>query len=382
MSENTDFSLKRFPWLRSGFDLEGYVGALAAWLVGLLLGALWSPLFWIGFIGAIVILFATRTAERTPPKSTDVLVTPVDGMVVDIARAAPPAELRLAGGDWTRVRISVGPTKTNGIYAPIDGELDHIILENGDPAAFAAMSVDRPGLAVAYVSLESGERATGMRLATGGLGPRLEVRAEAGDAVRLGRNIGTMRLGGWCEVYVPADIEVDVIEGQTLIGSETVLARFEDRVSRTVFTPRDEQAAEETFASPVLTPAAVVADVTESAVAEADEAVETIAETVSSAQETVTETAEAAVDTVSDAAEDNFDDVEDTVAAEFEADTETAYFVEEDAASPSEDALTLEKIAGRVAAADAAVEPEGDDESVADMLARLRSEARKAYKDD
>ena len=96
----------------------------------------------------------------------------------------------------------------------------------------------------------------------------------------------------------------------------------------------------------------------------------------------MTETAEAAVDTVSDAAEDNFDDVEDTVAAEFEADTETAYFVEEDAASPSEDALTLEKIAGRVAAADAAVEPEGDDESVADMLARLRSEARKAYKDD
>lgn len=382
MSENTDFSLKRFPWLRSGFDLEGYVGALAAWLVGLLLGALWSPLFWIGFIGAIVILFATRTAERTPPKSTDVLVTPIDGIVVDIARAAPPAELRLAGGDWTRVRISVGPTKTNGIYAPIDGELDHIILENGDPAAFAAMSVDRPGLAVAYVSLESGERATGMRLATGGLGPRLEVRAEAGDAVRLGRNIGTMRLGGWCEVYMPADIEVDVIEGQTLIGSETVLARFEDRVSRTVFTPRDEPAAEETFASPVLTPAAVVADVTESAVAEADEAVETIAETVSTAQETVMETAEAAVDTVSDAAEDIFDDVEDTVAAEFEADTETAYFVEEDAASPSEDALTLEKIAGRVAAADAAVEPEGDDESVADMLARLRSEARKAYKDD
>lgn len=386
MSENTDFSLKRFPWLRSGFDLEGYVGALAAWLVGLLLGALWSPLFWIGFIGAIVILFATRTAERTPPKSTDVLVTPVDGIVVDIARAAPPAELRLAGGDWTRVRISVGPTKTNGIYAPIDGELDHIILENGDPAAFAAMSVDRPGLAVAYVSLESGERATGMRLATGGLGPRLEVRAEAGDAVRLGRNIGTMRLGGWCEVYVPADIEVDVIEGQTLIGSETVLARFEDRVSRTVFTPRDEPAAEETFASPVLTPAAVVADVTESVLAETDDVVEaveeTVKETAAAVDEGVTETVETVSETVSDAAEDIFDDAEDAVTAEFEADIETAYFVEEDAATPSEDALTLEKIAGRVAAADAAVEPESDDESVADMLARLRSEARKAYKDD
>ena len=382
MSETSDFTLKRFPWLRSGFDLEGYVGALAAWLVGLLLGALWSPLFWIGFVAAIVILFATRTAERTPPKGTDVLVTPIDGMVVDIARAAPPAELRLAGGDWTRVRISVGPTKTNGVYAPIDGELDHIILENGDPAAFAAMSVDRPGLAVAYVSLESGDRATGMRLATGGLGPRLEIRAEAGDAVRLGRNIGTMRLGGWCEIYIPADIEIDVIEGQTLIGSETVLARFEDSVTRTVFTPRDEPAAEEAFVAPVLTPAPVVADVTEGVAAKADDAVEAAGEAASAVEDTVSETGEAAVDAVSANADDIFDDAEVLATDEFEADIETTDTVEEDVQTPSDDALTLEKIAGRVAAAEAAADTTSDDESVADMLARLRSEARKAYKDD
>ena len=42
-----DFSRKSFPWLRSGFDLEGYVGALAAWLVGILMGILWGPLFWL-----------------------------------------------------------------------------------------------------------------------------------------------------------------------------------------------------------------------------------------------------------------------------------------------------------------------------------------------
>ena len=50
---DTDLSRETFPWLRSGFDLEGYVGALAAWLVGILLGILWAPLFWIGFVAAI-----------------------------------------------------------------------------------------------------------------------------------------------------------------------------------------------------------------------------------------------------------------------------------------------------------------------------------------
>lgn len=221
-----DFSRKSFPWLRAGFDLEGYVGALAAWLVGILLGIVWGPLFWIGFVAAIVILFATRTAERTPPEAEDLITAPTDGLVVSVGGATPPDELRLEGAGWTRIRVSVGPTKTNGIHAPMDGAIDHVILETGDPAAFAAMKPDRPGLAVAYVSLESGSRSVGMRLATGGLGPRLEIANEAGDAVRLGRNIGTLRLGGWCDLYVPSDVDVLPRPGQTLVCSETVIGRF------------------------------------------------------------------------------------------------------------------------------------------------------------
>lgn len=228
MNETGDLSGKRFPWARSGFDLEGYVGALAAWLVGILLGILWSPLFWIGFVGAVVILFATRTAERTTPNVDGAIIAPCDGIVVSVGGAAAPDELRLEGAGWTRVRISAGPTATNGLYAPMAGEVDHIIRETGDPAAFYAAKPDKPGLAVAYVSFVSGAQATGYRVATGGLGPRLEIASEAGDAVRLGRNIGTMRLGGWCDIYVPRDTAVQVVPGQTLIGAETVIATFGD----------------------------------------------------------------------------------------------------------------------------------------------------------
>lgn len=226
MSES-DFSRQSFPWLRSGFDLEGYVGGLAAWLVGILLGFLWAPLFWIGFIGAVVILLATRTAERTPPEAEGLIVAPTDGLIVSVGGATPPDELRLEGADWTRIRVSVGPTKTNGIYAPMDGAIDHVIRETGDPAAFAAMKPDRPGLAVAYVALESGARALGLRYATGGFGPRLEVDKESGDAVRLGRGIGTLRLGGWYDLYIPSTVDVIPVPGQTLVGSETIIGTFE-----------------------------------------------------------------------------------------------------------------------------------------------------------
>ena len=223
---DTDLSRETFPWLRSGFDLEGYVGALAAWLVGILLGILWAPLFWIGFTAAIVILLATRTAERTVPDAEDIVVAPSDGMIVSVGGATPPDELRLEGAGWTRVRVSVGPTKTNGICAPMDGAIDHVIRESGDPAAFAATKPDRPGLTLAYIALESGDRSIGMRYATGGLGPRLEIDKEAGDAVRLGRGIGTLRMGGWYDLYVPSEMDVLPVPGQTLIGSETIIGRF------------------------------------------------------------------------------------------------------------------------------------------------------------
>ena len=228
---DTDLSQERLPWLRSGFALEGWVGALAAWLVGILLAIIWSPLFWIGFAGAVLVLMATRTVKRSPPRDIDVIVSPVDGVVVSINSAVPPQELKLDGEGWTRLRISSGPTSPVGIYAPMDGAVDHVVTELGDPAAFAATAPDRPGLSAAFVALTSGSRALGLKLATGGLGPRLEISSEPGDGVRVGRQIGLQRLGGWCDVYLPASTTIRAWPGETLIAAETVLAKFTDTSS-------------------------------------------------------------------------------------------------------------------------------------------------------
>ena len=48
----------------------------------------------------------------------------------------------------------------------------------------------------------------------------------------------------------------------------------------------------------------------------------------------------------------------------------------------SDDALTLEKIAGAIDVSELEVEPEASEEDVTKMLARLREEARKTYEGD
>lgn len=262
MADPDDLTGQRFVWLRSGFDIEGWVGALAAWLAGILLGIMWAPLFWLGFACAVIILLATRTAERVSPASEDVLIAPCDGTVVSVGGASLPNALRLEGSVWTRVRLSSAPVTSNGVHAPIGGEIDHIIREAGDPSAIVAMRPDAPGLAVAYIALVSGGREVGLRIVSGGFGPRLEVDVESGDAVRAGRHIGTRRLGGWCDVYIPAGAEPLIRPGQTVIGAETVLARFTAGVED-IAAPFEAEEEAEAAPAPASTaiPAAPLGDI-------------------------------------------------------------------------------------------------------------------------
>ena len=221
-----DLERKTTPWLTGGLDWEGVAAALACLLVGLLLSWVWDPLFWIGFAAMIFALMAARWANRTPPDLASGIIAPCDGVVVSVTPADPPGEMRMSDRETTLIRIASSPAATNRLYAPIAGSLESLITEEGEQSVPFAMRPDADGLAVSYCLFESRGQQVGVRVATGGFGPRQELEAEAGDILRLGRVFGKRRLGGWCDVYVPASAGQLIWPGQTLVGGETVLGRL------------------------------------------------------------------------------------------------------------------------------------------------------------
>ncbi|HRX73650.1 MAG TPA: hypothetical protein P5341_06055 [Hyphomonas sp.] len=221
-----DLDRKSVPWLNGGLDIEGVVAAFAVFLAALLLGWLWAPLFWVGFIAFLAVLMATRWATRTPPSLANGIVAPCDGVVVSVGPADAPPEMRMGDARLTRVRISSAPTTTNKIYTPISGSLEHIQIEAGDSSIPIAMRPDDDGLARASMCFESQGQQVGIRLASGGFGPRIEIDMNAGDIARLGKPCGTRRLGGWCDLYIPASAGQLIWPGQTLVGGETVIGRL------------------------------------------------------------------------------------------------------------------------------------------------------------
>ncbi|MFN4224765.1 MAG: phosphatidylserine decarboxylase [Hyphomonas sp.] len=221
-----DFDRRSMPWLNAAVDWEGVAAAAAAFLAALLLGWIWAPLFWIGFAATLLCLAAGRWSRRSPPDIADGVVAPCDGIIVSIERAEPPTALRMAPENLVRIRISSGPVSTNRLYAPITGGIDLITLSQGEPSVPLAFRPEDEGLTRAYVTFESAGEQAGLALVSGGLGPRIDLSAETGDIVRLGRAFAIRRLGGWCDLYLPASLSLLVWPGQSIIGGETVIGRL------------------------------------------------------------------------------------------------------------------------------------------------------------
>ncbi len=253
-----DLDRRAMPWLKSGFDWEGVAAAAGAFLIALLLGWIWSPLFWIGFAGFLAALAAGRWSQRTPPDIVEGIVAPCDGVIVSIELSDVPNELRFAGQTATRIRIASSPVSTNKIYAPIAGSVDALGLSQGEASVPLAMNPEDEGLTRAFATFESQGEQVGVRLVSGGLGPRIELHVEAGGITRLGKVFATRRLGGWCDVYLASGRGLMVWEGQSVIGGETVIGRLKaDTLHAGDFFDADEAViVDARGAAPVTPPAA------------------------------------------------------------------------------------------------------------------------------
>lgn len=205
-----------------------------AGLIGLLLGfAFGAWLRWLGLIFTLFCLYFFRDPERAPPPRAGLVLAPADGRVVAVTTGAPPPELGLGAGPRWKVSIFLSVLNVHVNRVPADGVVTRIAYRHG---AFVSASLDKASTSnernALAIRLPNGQEIAVLQIA-GLIARRILCSVREGDSVTAGDRFGIIRFGSRTDLYLPEGVRPLVIEGQTMIGGETVIADLEhDRAER------------------------------------------------------------------------------------------------------------------------------------------------------
>jgi phosphatidylserine decarboxylase len=199
------------------------VGGLIAFLLGFAIG---SWLIWLGVVFTLFCLFFFRDPERVPPPRADLFLAPADGRVVAITPAVPPTELGLSPGPRWKVSIFLSVLNVHVNRVPADGVVTRIAYRHG---AFVSASLDKASESnernALAIRMPNGQEIAVVQIA-GLIARRILCFVREGDPVTAGDRFGIIRFGSRTDLYLPEGVRPLVVEGQTMIGGETVIAEL------------------------------------------------------------------------------------------------------------------------------------------------------------
>lgn len=194
--------------------------AIASFVVGWIA----DPLGWIGVVATAWCVYFFRDPVRVTPQRDGLIVAPADGLVQMITRAVPPPELGLGPDPLNRVSIFLNVFDVHVNRIPADAKVKRVEYR---PGAFFNASLDKASQENerCAILLELEDEAPLVVVQIAGLvARRIKTDVSAGQPVRAGERFGIIRFGSRTDVYLPEGASILAIEGQRMIGGESVIA--------------------------------------------------------------------------------------------------------------------------------------------------------------
>lgn len=202
----------------------GWPFIAAFFAVAVILGFLWTPLFWLGLIGTAWCVYFFRDPVRMTPDDPALVVSPADGVVVTTAERVPPPELALGERPLPCIGIFMNVFDVHVNRTPVAGTVMAKAYHAGKflNASFDKASDENERLSW-RIRAASG-REIGLVQIAGLVARRIVAFVEEGASLSPGQRVGLIRFGSRCDVYLPEGVEPLVLVGQRTLAGETVLA--------------------------------------------------------------------------------------------------------------------------------------------------------------
>jgi phosphatidylserine decarboxylase len=205
-----------------GFPL--ILSALVLSVVTFVLGFTWAGILGAGLTAFLLWFF--RDPERDPPLGRDSVVAPADGRVVSIVKTESAPLL-----EEPRVRVSIfmSPLDVHVNRMPVSAVVEEQRHTSGKfLAAYQDDAVEHNEQNAMRIADADG-RKLGVVQVAGFLARRIVCKARTGDTYAKGERFGLIMFGSRTDLYLPADAEIELAEGQKVKGGETVIGRFHER---------------------------------------------------------------------------------------------------------------------------------------------------------
>ena len=202
----------------------GWPFIVAAFVIAVVLGFLWAPLFWLGFLATAFCVYFFRDPPRVTPTREGLIVSPADGRLEMIGQAPPPPELEMGDEPLTRVSVFLNVFDVHVNRVPLGGVVEGLSYRPGKflNAALDKASEENERMSVKLES-EDGRQIAFVQIA-GLIARRIKCDLKLGNRVETGQVFGLIRFGSRMDVYLPQGVQPLVALGQRMVAGETVIA--------------------------------------------------------------------------------------------------------------------------------------------------------------
>lgn len=169
-------------------------------------------------------IYFFRHPHRVTPLGEGLVISPADGTITKIEKAQPPKELGGAKQSLTRISIFLNVFDVHVNRIPTDGVITKTAYH---PGKFFNASLDKASDLNERNSLiiktPTGHEVLVVQIA-GLIARRIVCTARKDQGVKAGETFGIIRFGSRVDLYLPDGINPQVVEGQYMLGGETILA--------------------------------------------------------------------------------------------------------------------------------------------------------------
>lgn len=170
----------------------------------------------------LFVAFFFRNPSRTVPTDKGLLISPADGVIMDITEIY---EDKFLMSNAIKVSIFLSIFNVHLNRCPMDGVISYRSYRPGKMIpAFKSHASDINEKN--YVGIEKEGLKILVNQITGFIARRIVCWVKVGDSVSRGDIFGLIKFGSCTEIIVPANIEILVSKGGKVVGGETIIGKL------------------------------------------------------------------------------------------------------------------------------------------------------------